>query len=192
MVLGHHFSPQHVQARKKPATTRRLLIGNSFGRNPMRKITVDLGTYIGVRGQFLNVGSGQSITQSLVFGRILVCSEPTPPQNRMSEARQEKFSIFSYSCAFRFVLRTRQRYEKQRDRPAFSIKKRRIDMMRRFSDNTFSTTFIQKIYFSHKKASSLHRHNHSGNRIDPGHQTGKALHLSTDLPMHKKLSSPLV
>ena len=68
MVLGHHFSPQHVQARKKPATTRRLLIGNSFGRNPMRKITVDLGTYIGVRGQFLNVGSGQSITQSLVFG----------------------------------------------------------------------------------------------------------------------------
>lgn len=62
-------------------------------------------------------------------------------------------------------------------------------MMRRFSDNTFSTTFIQKIYFSHKKASSLHRHNHSGNRIDPGHQTGKALHLSTDLPMHK--SSPL-
>ena len=72
MVLGHHFSPQHVQTRKKPATTRRLLIGNSFGRNPMRKITVDLGTYIGVRGQFLNVGSGQSITQSLVFGRILV------------------------------------------------------------------------------------------------------------------------
>ena len=65
-------------------------------------------------------------------------------------------------------------------------------MMRRFSDNTFSTTFIQKIYFFHKKASSLHRHNHSGNGIDPGHQTGKALHLSTDLPMHKKLSSPLV
>ena len=72
VILGHHFGTQHVHAREEPATTRRLLVGNALGGNPVREIGVDLGRHVGISRQLLNIGTGQCVAQGFLFGGVFI------------------------------------------------------------------------------------------------------------------------
>ena len=72
VMLGDRFGTHHIQTCKKPATTRRFLVGDTFRRHFDRKMRIHAFQIILVESQFTDVVVADGVADSLVGGSVCI------------------------------------------------------------------------------------------------------------------------